>query len=833
MMECYVYSWHVDERETNVTSIRVFGVNEQSENVCLKIDDFTPYVYVSLPTHIEWDVGKAAVVGSRIDILTRDRKPLMKRLIFKKKLYYANVEEKTNWEEQKKFPFLFLSFACLDDIRMFSWKIKNPIIIAGIGPVQLNLHEYIVKKDIPNYQPILQLVSQRQIPTTGWVSFLGKETEEDDKRTRCKREYSVKWKTLNPVKKDSIPKICVFSFDLEVNSSRPPSMPKAGRKNDKIFQIGVVVSDKIGVKKYLLSLGNPSFVEGCTVLTFSTESNLIIGFKDLALKYCPNVMIGYNIFGFDIPYMIERSKGLGVFSEFDQISLVKYAHSIERNISWSSSAYKNQNFHFLDFEGILLVDLLPVIKRDYNHFNNYKLKTVSTHFLGQTKDPLTPEGIFLCYRKGMEGTDEGRKALEICGKYCVQDSNLPLLLFEKLSTWIGLCEMAKTCNVPIFFLFTLGQQIKVFSQLYAKCTRDNIVVEKNGYVSKDDEHYTGAMVFPPVPGIYDRVVPFDFSSLYPTTIIAYNIDYTTLAKDNSIPDDKCHIIEWEDHQNCIHDQRIIRINELTVYITKEKTEITKLREQNKKKAASSAFEATTGLRLKHEIEKRVRDLKPYTEERTSLMKSKPKHNMCAKRRYRFIKSPIGVLPSLLKHLLEARSATRKEGKSVKEEISKTLDVEKKNSLETYYTVLDMRQLAFKVSANSMYGIMGTKVGDLAFLIGAMATTSMGRKSISLVAKVIPEKFGGKLIYGDSVSGDTPILIRYENKTIDLKSIEELGREWFDYPQFKKEDSSLRNKQQSLVDIEVWTGKKWSKVKRVVRHNTKKKRFTASYLRKLL
>ena len=74
-------------------------------------------------------------------------------------------------------------------------------------------------------------------------------------------------------------------------------------------------------------------------------------------------------------------------------------------------------------------------------------------------------------------------------------------LFEKLQVWIGLVEMANICNVPIFYLYTQGQQIKVFSQVYKKCFNEHIIVENDGYDVKDDEHYTGAHVFDPKPGL--------------------------------------------------------------------------------------------------------------------------------------------------------------------------------------------------------------------------------------------------------------------------------------------------------------------------------------------
>jgi DNA polymerase elongation subunit (family B) len=276
----------------------------------------------------------------------------------------------------------------------------------------------------------------------------------------------------------------------------------------------------------------------------------------------------------------------------------------------------------------------------------------------------------------------------------------------------------------------------------------NIVVEKDGYACSENERYMGAKVFPPIPGIYNMVVPFDFASLYPTTIIAYNIDYHTWVKDDSdIPDVLCNVFEWQEHIACCHDPKVIRKFELTKYIDTEKEKIKKLREKRDKTLCK--------LRKKEIIEdinNKLKELKPYTDERSDITKTIQKQVSCINRRYRFLKEPKGVLPTIIQNLLDARNNTRKEMKKILKEID-TIDdnINLKFEKKTLYDVLDKRQLAFKVSANSMYGAMGVRKGYLPFMPGAMCTTYMGRTNIEIVADVITNKYDGKLIYGDTDS----------------------------------------------------------------------------------
>lgn len=755
----FPYDWKVDSKQPNVTSIRIYGLDERDKTTCVRTDNFTPFVYIELPDGIDWDQNSAIRVATKIDSMMGEKKPIIKSLEYRKRLYYAHIDSKG---KRKKFPYLFLVFSNKAEIRTLSYKIRSPKNIPGIGRVALRMHEQDANE-------VLQLTCRRNLPTAGWIQFRGFKVSDDEKITSCHNEFMVDYKNMSPYDSDKVPRPLVLSFDLEVYSSDQNTFPKAERLGDKIFQISCILgrqndSDE-NYEKTILTLGEPSQSvtgEDVEIRAFNTEDDLVVGFTDYIQELQPNIIVGYNIFGFDIPYLIARATAPCMcFREFSKLGFLKDSEANLKTIKWSSSAYGTQEFEFLDAEGRLFVDLLPLVKRDYK-MDTYSLKAISTYFIGETKDPLSAKGIFKCYDVGMKRKkdntfgNKAKKAMGIVAKYCVQDSVIVLKLFEKLQTWIGLTEMAKVCNVPIFTLYTQGQQIKVFSQVYKRCMYDGYVVEKDGYIVKENEHYTGAHVFEPVPGCYEDVIPFDFTSLYPTTIIAYNICWSTLITDENIPDNMCNVFEWEDHQGC-----------------------------------------NCG-----------RD--------TTVRKTRPKHIMCAKRRYRFLKEPIGILPEMLTDLLSARKNTKTQMKEKKKEL-KLADDSLKTDIATAITVLDKRQLAFKVSANSAYGAMGVQRGYLPFMPGAMVTTARGRESIQKVAQYIPEKYGGQLIYGDTdcVGPSTPVLIVDNNSNLLYKTVEEISDgNW-------KRINPNKEMSQAKPGYKIWSDQGFTEIKNVVRCGVKK------------
>ena len=722
-MKAFIYQWAVheevdDRNDPKSLWIHGYGINEKNDNVCLRIQNFYPWISIELQNILSYNTLTLNRLKEEIEKVFS-----LKGKILQDKLYTTKKMKLYFDQNNQKFTIYRMFFKTLTDRKRCYYKIKNKSFKIGTKHTKILAHEH-------EASPILQFLCKKNIPSCGWVEFKGMNVNQQNRFTKNSKEYKVNISQIEGLFNIAkVPEFRFMSFDLEVYSSDDGRMPQSHLDTDCIFQIGVYTNYGGG---RLLTLGKTMFdLPSTQVSIFENEKQLLESFCKLIVNENPHVLLGYNIFKFDVPYLVNRCKRYKI--PIDSIGMPKEKKAEFKEVKWSSSAYAFQEFYYLDLEGRLSIDLLPLIKRDYK-FSNYKLGTVSDFFLGDTKDPMTPRQIFDAYRTGVLKNKVSK--VQRCGKYCVQDAKLVHDLFSKIQAWIGLIEMAKICNVGIMPLFTQGQQIKIFSQVFKKCYQEDRIVDSFSAINIpknivfEFDKYCGAYVFPPVPGKYNMVIPFDFTSLYPTTIIAYNIDYSTLVYDENVPDSECNVIEWNE------------------------------------------------------------DGVEY--------------------RYRFRKEPIGVIPSLLKSLLQQRNETKRQLKNEKD--------------PTVQVVLDKRQLAYKVSANSMYGGMGVRKGYLPFLPGAMCTTAKGRESIQNAAKFVQNEHEGQIVYGDSVTKDTILSIK-ENNLVRLLSIENLFIQGTiqSYPQFKAHDLTLCEKQQSTLTNpkRIYTRKGWANIKRVIRHKTLK------------
>lgn len=94
---------------------------------------------------------------------------------------------------------------------------------------------------------------------------------------------------------------------------------------------------------------------------------------------------------------------------------------------------------------------------------------------------------------------------------------------------------------------------------------------------------------------------------------------------------------------------------------------------------------------------------------------------------------------------------------------------------------------------------------------------------------VPVILKTQVIYGDSVTGDTPLLLK-KNNLIEIKTIKDIfnSNKMIEYPLFKINDNLVRlDKNYCLSDYFIWCNNKWSKIQKVIRHKCNKQIYKIS------
>jgi len=399
--------------------------------------------------------------------------------------------------------------------------------------------------------------------------------------------------------------------------------------------------------------------------------------------------------------------------------------------------------------------------------------------------------------------ESNTKKIALVAKYCLKDCKLVNLLMAKLEIIVNNLGMAQVCHVPLSYLFLRGQGVKIFSLVAKKCREENFLipvlrVNKTDVDGDDNVGYEGATVITPKPGVYTSPIGvLDFSSLYPNSMRECNLSQETYVTDpayDNLPGYKYHDIEI-----ILKDKKGHVRKNLDGSIMKEYHRFAQLEDNIEPREEKVRSAPSKDKHIPTKNKKQV----PAKDDAKAIPTKPSGPNY-------------GILPQILTDLLNKR-------KEINNRLAndKTLDSFKKN-------ILNSLQLAYKITANSLYGQTGAPTSPIFFLPIASSTTAIGRKRLHFAKDTVEKNFAGsEIIYGDSVTGDTPILFRDENKDINITTIQELGTIWKPYEQFKSEDSNRKYKAQSQTNCEVWTANGWAKVKRVIRHKTIKKIYRIS------
>lgn len=796
-----------DNKELKIV---ISGIAEDGKTITLTVTQCLIHCFFELPVELSKDEAK--LFEASISSAYKDYRPLGIKYTKSNRCLYG----------LKPMNVVMGIFDSVQKMRYVAKTIASRrFYVPSLGWIEgIKVHEQTI-------DPVLRFASYKKLNLAGFVLFSG--TEVEDKQYKTDLEYTASFEDVKEGISEAELSPKVLCFDIECTCSNIDSrIPDPSDPLNEVFMIAVTTQKRIirsgfedilEIHKYLLTIGETEEIPEITSLFCEDEKDLILSFGRLVEGEDPDVLTGYNILKFDWLYLFERAKINGVGDEFLKFlnrERDKPAPIVER--IWDSSAYGIQKFVYPD-DMRLQIDVFTDVSKNYRLSKN-SLDYAAEFFLGKHKDDLTPKQLFYGYgvatriRKAgenigkkddffgkinpkfisfyerFEGSDEekkkiGREILTLIGKYCLIDVELTLELYEKLNIWKNTEAMSGVSKIPISWINVRGQQIRIFGLILRICEERKLIIptmEKK----ESGEKYSGAFVVRAIPGKYDLVSTLDFESLYPSIMQAYNICFSTLVTSASVPDSDCFHIEWEEHKNCEHDQ--------------------------------------------------TRDVNSFK----SIICGRPM-------KYRFLKPRLvdgkvegeGVIPFMLRELLTSRKKVKKEmemkqqflymhqGKLTEEEIDALKDrglkvigkgelaKDEEFRLKTQIVELNSRQSSIKVCCNSCYGSLGTETGYLPFMIGAMCITAKGREFINSSIEFIHSKYPElKVIYGDSVTGDTPILCKKGDK-IFYQSIDSVGDSWM---------SDLEKEIFIPEDLEVWSDVGFTKIRKVIRHKTSKKIF---------
>jgi DNA polymerase elongation subunit (family B) len=176
--------------------------------------------------------------------------------------------------------------------------------------------------------------------------------------------------------------------------------------------------------------------------------------------------------------MHERAKILGLELYFlSGLSRLKNIQSVIKKEFFSSNAYGDSEMFRLYIPGRLNYDLLIHFKRGMKNYASYKLDNIAEVILGEKKNPVSVKQIFSFYKEG--NPDRIREV----GEYCIQDTVLLQKLVDKQLILSSITQLANVTYVPISFLLTRGQTVKVLSQIYRKSRQMGYLVPHTNFNS--------------------------------------------------------------------------------------------------------------------------------------------------------------------------------------------------------------------------------------------------------------------------------------------------------------------------------------------------------------
>jgi len=289
---------------------------------------------------------------------------------------------------------------------------------------------------------------------------------------------------------DFKPKLKILSFDIE-NSMKDDKGSKRQRLHGgRVFTICLAVRDTDG------EMVTEALVD-------EDEEAILLAFLDAVQRHDPDVITGYNIDGYDIPYV------------FDRLAVYGRTMSLGRD-GGEASQVSNR---FWRAHGRIIADAWWNVKRELRP-KRERLADVAQLVLGEQKLDVNTAKI----------DEEWAADPERVVEYCIQDAVLALRILERISVLEKMQDLATVSKLPLDDVINGRTSQLIDSIFIRKADRAGVGVPMTRRTTRDSK-IEGAYVHNIQAGLYRWIVVLDFKSMYPSIIIANNMCFTTLSPD--------------------------------------------------------------------------------------------------------------------------------------------------------------------------------------------------------------------------------------------------------------------------------------------------------------
>ncbi|MEM0198798.1 MAG: DNA polymerase II [Desulfurococcaceae archaeon] len=434
--------------------IILWAITRDGRRVILRDRTFRPYFYAILK-----EAADPLFVVNKVKLLSEIKSPIVNLEVVDKKYYGKPVKA------------LKITTVVPEYVREYREKVKTLPGVFEVVEADIRFSmRYIIDKELRPCGWHIAKVSPIK-PAPGY---------------RVDEEYEIVGEIRSL--EDSTPPrdLRVLAFDIEVYTEH--GSPKPAR--DPVIVIGVT-TDKKQVMQF-------------TADEFNDEKALR-EFVNYVNSYDPDIILGYNSNKFDWPYLIDRSKVLGI-----QLDVGRR----------KGSAPSTSTYGHISIPGRLNVDLLHFAEE----IPEIKLKSLDivADYLGVMK---REERILIDYAEfpSYWKNPEKRKLLL---KYNLDDVLSTLGLGEKFLPFA--MQLSYLTRLPLDQVgaASVGHRLEWFL-MYEAYKRGELIPNRE---EREAEPYKGAVVLRPVPGVHENIAVLDFTSMYPSIMIKYNVGPDTIVK---------------------------------------------------------------------------------------------------------------------------------------------------------------------------------------------------------------------------------------------------------------------------------------------------------------